>query len=236
MTANFDLWFWPTPNGRKVTIMLEELGLDYDVHPVNIRQGEQFDPEFLKLNPNNKIPVLRDNAPKDGQGPLVLAESGAILLYLAEREGRFLPADRNRWAVKEWLMFQMSGIGPMHGQANHFNAYIKAENPYAQERYVKETRRLYQICDERLARSTWLAGEDLSVADFSVYPWAAQMDRAGIDDTNLPNLKRWFRRMSDRRAVQRGMAVLSESVTPARMTDAEREILFGRQQYMRETH
>lgn len=233
MTARFELWTWPTPNGRKVTILLEELGVAYDVRAIDIRKGAQFDPGFLKLNPNNKIPVLRDNAPDLEGGPLVLSESGAILLYLAEDARAFLPPGRDRWVVTQWLMFQMGGVGPMHGQANHFCAYIKEPNPYGADRYRNETRRLYGVCDGQLARTEYLAGDTLSIADFVVYPWAAQMDRPGIDIAEFPNLKRWFDTLSARPGVQRGMDVLSDRTSSATMTDEEREVMFGATQYER---
>ena len=233
MTSRFDLWTWPTPNGRKVTILLEELSADYSVHPIDIRKGAQFDPAFLALNPNNKIPVLRDNAPKLDGGPLVVSESGAILMYLAEDAGAFLPEGRDRWPVMQWLMFQMGGVGPMHGQANHFCAYIKEPNPYGADRYRKETERLYHVCDNQLSRNQWLAGDTLSIADFAVYPWAAQMDRPGLDIASFPNLDRWFARLSARPGVARGMAVLSDLTSPATMTDEEREIMFGDTQFKR---
>jgi GSH-dependent disulfide-bond oxidoreductase len=221
MSADLELWFWPTPNGRKVTILLEELGLEYAVHPVSIRAGDQHAPDFLALNPNGKIPVLRDN-----RAGITLWESGAILLYLAEREGRFLPDGPGRWAAIQWLMWQMGGLGPMHGQANHFTAYVATTHDYARERYQAEARRLYGVADGQLARTEWLAGDAPSIADFAAWPWAAQMDRAGLTRAPFPHLARWFDAMAARPGVIRGMAVLADRTSPPVMTEAERDQMF----------
>lgn len=232
LAPRFELWFWPTPNARKVSVMLEECGLDYAVHVVNLRVGEQLTPEFLALNPNNKIPILRDNAPPDGGAPLVLRESGAILLYLAEATGRFLPEDpRGRAAAREWLMFQMAGVGPNQGQATHFTHYAADDHPYARARYVNECWRLYSVADGRLAEAPFLAGEALSVADFALYPWVAQIGRIGLDLAEYPAMARWYAGLGERPALARGMRVHEDLTAPSFMTEAERDVMFGARQY-----
>lgn len=201
-----DLYTWSTPNGRKISIALEEMGLAYAVHPVNITKDEQFAPAFLAISPNNKIPAIVDPEGPDGR-PLALFESGAILLYLAEKTGRFLPsAPRARYEVIQWLMWQMGGFGPMLGQAHHFRRFAKEQIPYAIDRYTSETRRLYGVLDARLADSEYL-GEAYSIADMATYPWAARHPWQGIALEDFPAVKRWYDALSARPAVERGMAV-----------------------------
>ena len=227
-----ELHTWSTPNGRKVSIMLEEVGLPYSVHPVNIGKDEQFRPEFLAISPNNKIPAIVDPDGPDGQ-PISLFESGAILLYLAAKTGRFLPADaRARWRVLEWLMFQMGSVGPMLGQTHHFRLYAPEKLPYAIERYSNEARRIYGVLDKRLTGREWVASDDYSIADIAIFPWLRSWQNQGIDWADFPHLKRWFDRVAARPAVQRGVEVLASLRKPFR-TDAEREVLFGAKQYER---
>lgn len=201
-----DLYTWSTPNGRKISIALEEMGLAYAVHPVNITKDEQFAPAFLAISPNNKIPAIVDPEGPDDR-PLALFESGAILLYLAEKTGRFLPsAPRARYDVIQWLMWQMGGFGPMLGQAHHFRRFAKEQIPYAIDRYTSETRRLYGVLDKRLGESEYL-GEAYSIADMATYPWAARHPWQGIALEDFPAVKRWYDALSARPAVERGMAV-----------------------------
>lgn len=201
-----DLYTWSTPNGRKVSIMLEETGLPYAVHPVDFGKGDQFKPEFVAINPNSKIPAIVDpDGP--GGGPFALFESGAILIYLAEKTGRFLPpAPRSRYQVLQWLMFQMSGVGPFFGQAHHFLRYAPQPVPYAMERYHKETLRLYGVMNSALAEREYLAGS-YSIADIATYPWVARHDWHQVDLDEFPHVRRWFEAISARPAVQRGMKV-----------------------------
>ena len=187
-----DLYYWTTPNGHKITIFLEETGLPCTIKPVNISKGEQFAPEFLAISPNNRIPAMVDLAPADGKGPLSVFESGAILQYLAEKTGKFLPTDpRGRAEVMQWLFWQMGGLGPMAGQNGHFNNYAPEKLPYAINRYVKETERLYGVLDERLADREFVAG-DYSIADMAAYPWIVPHERHGQKLADFPNVKRWF--------------------------------------------
>lgn len=205
-----DLYTWTTPNGRKASITLEELGLDYRVHPVNIGKDEQFAPAFLKISPNNRIPAIVDPDGPDGR-EISVFESGAILIYLAEKTGSpLLPPMTDmhrRVTVMEWLMWQMGGVGPMFGQAHHFRRFAKEDVPYAVERYTKETHRLYGVADERLASNEFLAGDLYSLADTITYPWFARWEWHGIDWSDFPNAKRWFDAVGDRPAVRRGMDV-----------------------------
>ncbi|MGQ7792684.1 glutathione S-transferase family protein [Faunimonas sp. B44] len=197
-----DLYTWTTPNGRKVSIALEEMGLPYEAHAVNIGEDEQFRPEFLAISPNNKIPAIvdRDN------GRSVM-ESGAILLYLAEKTGRFMPTDPDRrWQVMEWLMWQMGGFGPMLGQAHHFLHYNKGKAPYAEERYGKEARRLYKVLDQRLAGRRFVVDE-YSIADMAIWPWAARFEWQEVDLAEFPNVRDWYLRIAERPAVQKGYHV-----------------------------
>ncbi|OGA08712.1 MAG: glutathione S-transferase [Betaproteobacteria bacterium RIFCSPLOWO2_02_64_14] len=201
-----DLHTWTTPNGRKVSIMLEEIGLPYNVHPINIGKGEQFTPEFIALNPNSKIPAIVDPEGPDG-GPIAMMESGAILIYLAGKTGRLLPeAARGRYVALQWLMFQMGGVGPIFGQVHHFLRAAKEPVPYAIERYTKETQRLYGVLDGRLKDHEFLADE-YSIADIATYPWVARYEWHKTNLGDYPHVKRWFDAISARPAVQRGMKV-----------------------------
>jgi GST-like protein len=205
--AVIDLYTWSTPNGRKVSVMLEETGLPYAVHPVDITRGEQFAPEYVAICPNSKIPAIVDSDGPGG-GPFTLFESGAILLYLAEKTGRFLPREpRARYATLQWLMFQMGGVGPFFGQAHHFIRFAKVEVPYAIERYGEEVRRLYGVMDRRLAAGAFLAGPDYTVADIATYPWVARFEFHRVDLAEFPGVKRWFDIIGARPAVRRGMRV-----------------------------
>ena len=228
-----DLYFWTTPNGYKVTILLEELGLSYNVIPIHIGKGAQFNPDFLKISPNNKIPALVDHDAPDGQ-PIALFESGAIMMYLAEKAGwRFMPADpRERYGVIQWLMFQMGGIGPMLGQAHHFRRYAKEQIPYAIDRYTSEAARLYRVLDKRLGEAEFLAG-DYSIADMAVYPWLRPHKWQGQDIAAWPNLQRWYSALRERPAVQRGLAVMREGLDDHRGKPAGEswDILFGEKQF-----
>jgi GST-like protein len=200
--AMIDLYTWTTPNGRKVSILLEELGLPYEVIPVDIGKGAQFTPEFLRISPNNKIPAIVDH-----DAGLSMMESGAILIYLAKKTGRLFPADeRRRWQALEWLMMQMGSVGPMLGQAHHFNHFHKHKSEYARQRYVKETARIYGVLDRRLAELPYLARE-YSIADIATWPWIARYEWQSIDWAEYPNLKRWYREIAERPAVQRGYDV-----------------------------
>jgi len=201
------LYTWGTPNGRKISIALEELGLDYDVRPIDITRDAQFTPEFLALNPNHKIPVITDDQGPDGK-PVTLAESGAILIYLAEKTSQLLPQDaRERYEALQWLMFQMGGVGPMLGQAHHFLRFAPDVIPYAIDRYSKEAQRIYGVLDTRLRGRDWLAGSAYSIADIASYPWIARHEWQGVDLARFPNVARWFNAISDRPAVQRGMEI-----------------------------
>ncbi len=197
-----DLYTWSTPNGRKVSIALEELGLDYEVHPVNIGEGEQFDPEFLKIAPNNRIPAIVDR-----DTGLSLMESGAILMYLADKTGRLMPAEPEpRWHVIEWLMWQMGGVGPMLGQVHHFVKFNPGKAPYAEERYHNEAKRLYGVLDRRLAEVGYVAGE-YSIADMAIFPWCARFEWQQVDLNEYKNVVRWYKELASRPAVQRGYKV-----------------------------
>ncbi len=225
-----EVWTWPTPNGHKVHIALEELGLPYQVRAVDIGAGEQFAPEFLEITPNHRIPAIVDpNGP--GGRPLALFESGAILIYLAEKAERLIPADPTaRLVCLQWLMFQMGGVGPMFGQFNHFNAYAPEQLPYAIERYSNEIKRLHRVLDKRLQQAEWLAGDEYSIADIATFPWLRTPERRGIDLADYPAVARWFDAIAARSAVQAGVAVLSEHQRQGVISDAERDILFGNKQ------
>jgi GSH-dependent disulfide-bond oxidoreductase len=226
-----EVWTWPTPNGHKVHIALEELGLTYKVVPVNIGAGEQFSPEFLAITPNHRIPAIVDLDGPGGQR-LALFESGAILLYLAEKAGKLMPADPvGRYICLQWLMFQMGGVGPMFGQYGHFHNYAPEKLPYAMERYANEVKRLHRVLDKRLSQSAYLAGAAYSIADIATWPWLRFPERRGIDLNDYPAVKRWFDAIADRPAVQRGIAVLAENQRQGSMSDAEREVLFGKTQF-----
>jgi GSH-dependent disulfide-bond oxidoreductase len=222
-----DLYYWTTPNGHKITIFLEETGLPYNIKPVNIGTGEQFAPDFLRISPNNRIPAIVDHEPADGNGPLDIFESGAILQYLAEKTGEFLPTDlRGRTEVMKWLFWQMGGLGPMLGQNHHFRNYAPAKIPYAIDRYVKETERLYGVLDERLADREFIAG-DYSIADMACYPWIVPYERQGQVLDDFPNIKRWFEAIRQRGAVQAAYAVAETINTAQTMTEDAKAILFG---------
>ena len=227
-----DLYTWPTPNGHKVHILLEETGLAYRVHAVDIGAGEQFAPEFLRISPNNKIPAMVDSDGPKGR-PYALFESGAMLLYLAAKTGRFLPEDiEQRYDALQWLMFQMGGIGPMLGQAHHFRGYAPETIPYAVERYTKEANRLYGVLDRRLAQVEYLAG-DYGIADMAVWPWLRTHERQGVNLDEYPQVRRWFDAIGARPAVQRGVAVLAERRRQGPISAKERNNLFGAAQYAR---
>ncbi len=224
------VYSWPTPNGHKVHIMLEECALPYRAVAVDIGKGDQFKPEFLAISPNNKIPALHDPVGPDGS-PYTVFESGAILLYLASKTGRFLPADdRGRFDVLQWLMFQMGGVGPMLGQNHHFRQYAPEKIPYAIDRYTNEARRLYGVMDKRLAQSAWIAGDSYTVADMAIYPWLRNWQNQGMDWADYPHLKRWFDTVGERPAVQRGVQVLADLRKPL-TDDKTRAVLFGADQY-----
>ncbi|MFQ5970801.1 MAG: glutathione binding-like protein, partial [Alphaproteobacteria bacterium] len=202
---------WPTPNGHKIHIMLEECGLDYEVHPIDIGKGSQFSPEFLAISPNNRIPAIVDEEGPEGE-PISLFESGAILIYLADKTGRFMPDPsdpRGRYRVLEWLMFQIGNVGPMLGQNHHFRHYATEKIPYAVDRYTNEATRLYGIIDKRLGSSPYLAGEDYTIADIATFPWLRSYERQGQRLEDYPHLKRWFEGIAARPAVVRGVAVLA---------------------------
>ena len=222
-----DLYYWTTPNGHKVTIFLEETGLPYTVKPVNISKGEQFAPAFLQIAPNNRIPAIVDHAPADGGAPLSVFESGAILMYLGQKTGRFVPTDfRARVQCVEWLFWQMGGLGPMAGQNHHFNLYAPDKIPYAIERYTKETGRLYGVLNRRLATREYVAGE-YSIADMACYPWILP-ERQGQDMADFPHLARWKDAIGARAAVQRAYALAKTiNTTPSVPDDQARQLLFG---------
>jgi GST-like protein len=223
-----DLYYWTTPNGHKITMFLEETGLDYTIHPVNIGKGEQFTPEFLAISPNNRMPAIVDHAPEGGGEPLSLFESGAILLYLAEKTRSFIPADLpGRAATLEWLFWQMGGLGPMLGQNHHFSQYAPEKIPYAINRYVNETNRLYGVMNKRLAKESFLAGR-YSIADMAAYPWIVPHEKQGQNLADFPHLKRWFEEIAARPATQRAYAK-AEAINPAQppMDDEAKKILFG---------
>ena len=229
---------WPTPNGHKVSILIAELGLENEVVAVDINRGDQFDPEFLAISPNNRIPAIVDHDPADGGDPVAVFETGAIMIYLAEKEGRFLPDPediRARKSVMEWLMWQMGGLGPMAGQAHHFRQAMGGEEvPYGVERYSKEVRRLYGVMDRRLAENPWLGGETYSIADIACWPWARPSRRQGVDKADFPHVKRWFDDMSARPAVQAGMELLAQHRGSRTMSDETRDLLFGKGQFERD--
>ena len=198
-----DLYTWFTPNGRKVSLMLEECGLEYTTHAVNIGKDEQFAPDFLKISPNNKIPAILDN--DNGES---LMESGAILMYLADKSGKFWPQDPDdKWSTVEWLMFQMGGVGPMFGQCHHFTKYNPGVAPYAEERYLRETRRLYGVMNERLGKTGFLACNEYTIADMAVWPWVARFDWQTVNLNDFPNVRRWYLEILDRPATRRGWNV-----------------------------
>ncbi|MCC6194539.1 MAG: glutathione S-transferase N-terminal domain-containing protein, partial [Burkholderiales bacterium] len=225
-----DLYYWTTPNGHKITIFLEETGLPYTIKPINISKGDQFDPAFLAISPNNRIPAIVDHAPPDGGKPLSLFESGAILLYLAGKTGRFYPNDlRGRCDVAQWLFWQMAGLGPMAGQNHHFGLYAPEKIPYAINRYVKETGRLYRVLDKRLADREYIAGA-YTIADMASYPWI-RPERQSQDIDEFPHLKRWLATIKARPAVERAYAIAKQvNEAPAITDETARRILFEQDQ------
>ena len=221
-----DLYYWPTPNGHKITIFLEETGIDYRLIPVNIWTGDQFKGDFLRISPNNKIPAIIDRAPADGGEPLTLFESGAILLYLADKSTCFIPQPmRERARVIEWLMWQMAGFGPMLGQNHHFSHYAPEKIPYAVDRYRKETERLYGVLDERLADRDYVAGE-YSIADMAIYPWTVSHEKQGQTLEDYPHVKRWYRSIEQRPAVKRAYRKAEGFSKPA-LTEEVMSVMFG---------
>jgi len=228
-----DLYYWPTPNAHKITLLLEETGLDYQLIPVNIGKGDQFQAEFLAISPNNKMPAIVDHAPLEGSEPQSVFESGAILLYLAEKSGQFLPNDvRERVAALEWLFWQVGGLGPMSGQMGHFHVYAPEPLPYAMERYASEVRRLHRVMEQRLSRFEWLAGANYSIADMACYPWIGSYQKLPVDFTALPNLQRWHQAIAAREATQRAYA-LGPKINPdlgKPLSQEERKNLFGKNQ------
>lgn len=222
-----DLYYWTTPNGHKITMYLEEAGLPHRIVPVNISVGEQFKPDFLAIAPNNRIPAIVDHAPAGGGAPVSVFESGAILLYLAEKTGRFIPADmRQRTDVLQWLFWQMGGLGPMAGQNHHFKQYAPETLPYAINRYVNETNRLYGVLNRRLADREFIAG-DYSIADMASYPWIVPHERQGQRIDDFPHLKRWFEAIAARPATVRAYAVASQINTAPTVSEEAKKILFG---------
>lgn len=221
-----DLHYWPTPNGWKVSIMLEEVGLEYRMIPVNIGRGEQFKPEFLAISPNNRIPAIVDHDPPGGGEPVSIFESGAILVYLAEKTGKLMPTDlRARYEVLQWLFWQVGGLGPMAGQAHHFRQYASDPIPYAVDRYTNEVNRLYGVMNKRLADRPFLAGER-SIADIASWSWVVPHERQGQKLADFPHLKRWFEEMRARPAVAKGFAVGAD-LGKSKMDDEAKKILFG---------
>ncbi len=221
-----DLYYWPTPNGHKITMFLEETGLPYSIHWVDIGKGDQFKPEFLAISPNNRMPAIVDHKPTGGGAPISVFESGAILLYLSEKTGKFIPAHlRGRVEVLQWLFWQMGGLGPMAGQNGHFNTYAVEKIPYAMERYTKETSRLYGVMNKRLGDRPFLAG-DYSIADMASYPWVVPWERHKQNLNDFPHLKRWFEAIAARPATIKAYAQAGDTA-PREMTDEERKILFG---------
>jgi len=224
-----DLHYWTTPNGHKITLFLEEAGLEYKIHPVNIGKGEQFQPSFLAISPNNRIPAIVDHAPADGGKPISVFESGAILLYLAGKTGKFIPKDlRGQVTTLEWVMWQMGGLGPMAGQNHHFRNYAPEKLPYAIDRYVKETSRLYAVLDKRLKGRDFIAGREYTIADMACYPWIIP-DRQGQHMADFPELARWHAAIRARPATQRAYALVKK-VNPNAggiRTEEERKVLFG---------
>ena len=226
-----DLYTWPTPNGHKIHIMLEECALPYAVHPIDIGAGDQFEPEFLAISPNNKMPVIVDSEGPDGK-PIALFESGAILVYLAAKTGRFMPrSDRGKYEVLQWLMWQMAGFGPMLGQAHHFRLYAPQKIDYAIERYTNEANRLYGVLERQLAKTgAFVAGRQYTIADMAIFPWSRSHANQGVDLAEYPGVRRWFDTIAARPAVQRGVQVLADRRRPL-MDDKARENLFGAAQY-----
>ena len=223
-----DLYYWPTPNGHKITMFLEETGLEYKIHPINIGTGDQFKPEFLEISPNNRMPAIVDHKPADGGKAISIFESGAILIYLAEKTGKFMSSDiRKKFDVMQWLMWQMGGLGPMAGQNHHFNMYAPEKIPYAINRYVAETNRLYGVLNKRLADRDYVAGE-YSIADMMSYPWIVPHERQGQKLEDFPHLKRWFEAIKAKPATVRAYALGPKiNPNPTISTDEQKKVLFG---------
>ncbi|MEA2934215.1 MAG: GSH-dependent disulfide-bond oxidoreductase [Variibacter sp.] len=222
-----DLHYWPTPNGHKITMFLEEAGVPYRIVPVNIRAGDQFKPDFLAISPNNRMPAIVDDEPSSGGAPLAIFESGAILLYLAEKTGKFIPSDPpGRWDVIQWTFWQMGNLGPMAGQNHHFNIYAPEKLPYAQARYTNETNRLYGVLNKRLADREFICG-DYSIADMASYPWIVPWKRQGQNMDDFPHLKRWFEAIRERPATLRAYERAKEFQTDTTITDEVRKLLFS---------
>jgi len=230
-----ELYTWPTPNGHKIHIMLEETGLPYNVHPVDIGAGEQFKPDFLKISPNNKMPAMIDTDGPEGRGkPFALAESGAMLFYLAAKTGKFLPSDlRLKWQTMQWVMFQMGHIGPMLGQAHHFLGYAVEKIPYAMDRYRNEANRLYGVVERRLKESRYLACDEYTIADMATMPWLRAPERQGVNIDDYPAVKRWRDALLERPAVKRALQVLADRRRPGPMSEEMRRNLFGAAQYQK---
>ena len=227
-----EVYSWATPNGHKVHIMLEECGLSYRTIAVDIGAGDQFKADFLAISPNNKIPAIVDPHGPDGK-PISMFESGAILLYLASKTGRFIPHDlRARWDMTQWLMFQMGGVGPMLGQAHHFRLYAPEKIPYAIERYTNEAKRLYGVMNKQLARHKYISGAEYTIADIAIFPWLRSWKNQGIDWDDYPHLRGWFDEIAARPAVVRGVDVLAAQRKPL-VNDQAREALFGQTQYQK---
>lgn len=223
-----ELHYWTTPNGHKVTMFLEEAQVPYTIVPVNISKGEQFKPEFLAIAPNNRIPAILDTAPKDGGAPISVFESGAILQYLAEKTGRFIPSDvRGRTETMQWLFWQMGGLGPMAGQNHHFSQYAPEKLPYAIDRYVKETNRLYGVLNKRLADRPFVAGDAYTIADMAAYPWVVPHERQGQKLEEFPNLKRWFEAVKARPATVRAYDKAKQINTAPTVSEDAKKLLFG---------
>jgi GST-like protein len=223
-----NLYYWPTPNGHKITMFLEETGIEYRIIPVNIGAGDQFKPEFLRISPNNKMPAIIDSTPADGGEAIAVFESGAILLYLAEKTGKLMPRDiRGRKTTLEWLFWQVSGLGPMAGQNHHFSCYAPEKIPYAVDRYVKETNRLYGVLDRRLEGRDFIAGDNYTIADIASYPWIVswKVQQQNLDD--FPNVKRWFDAIAKRPATVKAYAKAESDTNRAAMTEESKKILFG---------
>jgi len=228
MPRPIELYYWPTPNGEKITIFLEEAGFPYNLMPVDITAGEQFDEEFLRISPNNKMPAIVDSEGPNGE-PISVFESGAILIYLAEKTSRFMPSSpRQRYRAMEWLMFQVSSVGPMLGQAHHFRGYAPEEIPYAIDRYTNEAARLYEVMDRHLSEVEHFVGEDYLIVDMAIYPWVASHKKQGQKMEDFPNLRRWYEAIGKRPAVRRAMEVGEKLRRPIEDLDEEaRDVLFG---------
>ncbi len=223
-----ELFYWPTPNGHKITLFLEEAGLDYKISRIDISKGEQFKPDFLHIAPNNRMPAIVDHKPTDGGAPISIFESGAILWYLAEKTGTFLPTDtRGKVAVSEWLFWQMAGLGPMTGQYGHFATYAPEKIPYAIDRYTRERQRLLGVLDKRLADRTFIAGDDYTIADMASYPWIDPYTKAPLELTDYPNVVRWRAAIEARPATKRAYAQGDFNKPPSEMSEETRKILFG---------